>query len=89
MSVKIHPKNFVTDRGIFGMVPSLNPLPKPPKFYSASRDLRLSWQKKTFQVAYNSGTSFYTQGILDINSFGKIVTRLLSLNLTVSPGPNV
>jgi hypothetical protein len=88
MLVKIHPKNFTTNRGIFGMVASLTPPPKPPKFLSASRDLRFSWQKKPFQVAY-SGVSFYTQGILDINSFGKIVTRLLSLNLTVSPGPNV
>jgi hypothetical protein len=88
MLVKIHPKNFADDRGIFGMVASLNPLPKPPKFLSASRDLRFSWQKKPFQVAY-SGVSFYTRRILDMNSFGKIVTRLLSLNLTASSGPNV
>jgi len=88
MLENIHPKNFASDHGFFGMYASLKPLPKPPKLLNASRDLRFSWQKKPFQVAYH-GTSFYTQGISDINSFGKIVTRLLSLNLTVSPGPGV
>jgi len=88
MLVKIHPKNFASHRGIFGMVANLNPLPNPSKFLSASRDLRFPWQKKPFQVAQN-GPSFYTQGILDINSLGEIVTRRLSLNLTVSPDPNV
>lgn len=88
MLVKLHTKNFANDRGIFGMYANLKPLPKPPKFRSASRDLRLSWQKKSFQVAYH-GTSFYTQGISDKNSFGKIVTRLHSWNLAVPPGPNV
>lgn len=88
MSIQMHPRNFATDQRIFGMHASLNPLPKPPKFLSASRDLRFSWQKKPFQVAY-SGISFYPRRILDITSSGKIVTRLLSLSFAVSPGPNV
>ena len=88
MLVRMHPKKFVNDSGTFGMYASLKPLPQPPKLLSASRDLRFSWQKKPFQVACH-GTSFYTQGISDINSLGKIVTRLLSMNLTVPSGPGV
>lgn len=81
MSVKLHAKNFTSIRGIFGMYANLKPLPNPPKFMNARRALRFSWQKKTFQVAYHHGTSFYPHRILDNYSFGKIVTRPLSLVL--------
>ena len=81
MSVKLHTRNFTSNRGIFGMYASLKPLPKPPEILNASRDLRFSWQMKTFQVAYHHGTSFYPHRNLGDQTFGKIVTRLLSLVL--------
>ncbi len=88
MLKEMHPRDFSDEYGVVGVYASLKPFPKPPRFLSASRNHSFYRQKKPFQVAYD-GPSFCTKRFSDKKSFGKIVTRLLSYALTVSPVPHI
>lgn len=86
MVIDLHPSNRVEKSLVaVGMYPSLKPLPKPPIFLSAGRNLRISRLQSSFHSAYRE-ISFYTQERLEEDVLGKIVTRSLS---RISTAPSI